>query len=185
MKKVILILAVVIIAAVAAYFFVFNGVKKSEETIPETTEFTAEEIVVNAPAEDIYMVREAEIASVTEEMNKCFTKQDCTPVFPSCCAEAMQPYFINISSKDAFIGMYKKVFNEPETCPEFSRCPRSFFGGAKADCINGVCAEAVFVEEIAGDIEIQSEQTGTKAVKKSYPVLEDPEPQNGMVSFSN
>ena len=69
---------------------------------------------------------------------------DCAVVFPSCCKEAYAPYFVNKQYEKELVKEYKRITGEPEKCPEVSRCPRSYFGGAKAACVSGRCLQSIF-----------------------------------------
>lgn len=87
-----------------------------------------------------FSTAEEKVDFIVSEMNQCSQDSDCVAVFPSCCGEALPPFFVNKAGEKSFTAQYKKIHGQ-ETCPEFSRCPRSYFGGMKnAACVNKKCA---------------------------------------------
>lgn len=84
------------------------------------------------------------MSDIQELFSGCQEDADCAVVFPSCCKEAYAPYFVNKQYEKELIKEYKRITGEPEKCPEVSRCPRSYFGGAKAACVSGRCLQSIF-----------------------------------------
>lgn len=84
------------------------------------------------------------MSDIQELFSGCREDADCAVVFPSCCKEAYAPYFVNKQYEKELIKEYKRITGEPEKCPEVSRCPRSYFGGAKAACVSGRCLQSIF-----------------------------------------
>lgn len=98
-----------------------------------------EEAEVDAEAE-----KADNMSDIQELFSGCQEDADCAVVFPSCCKEAYAPYFVNKQYEQELIKEYKRITGEPEKCPEVSKCPRSYFGGAKAACVSGRCLESLF-----------------------------------------
>lgn len=84
------------------------------------------------------------MSDIQELFSGCQEDADCAVVFPSCCKEAYAPYFVNKQYEKELVKEYKRITGEPEKCPEVSRCPRSYFGGAKAACVSGRCLQSIF-----------------------------------------
>lgn len=84
------------------------------------------------------------MSDIQELFSGCQEDSDCAVVFPSCCKEAYAPYFVNKQYEKELIKEYKRITGEPEKCPEVSKCPRSYFGGAKAACVSGRCLQSIF-----------------------------------------
>lgn len=84
------------------------------------------------------------MSDIQELFSGCQEDSDCAVVFPSCCKEAYAPYFVNKQYEKELVKEYKRITGEPEKCPEVSRCPRSYFGGAKAACVSGRCLQSIF-----------------------------------------
>ncbi len=84
------------------------------------------------------------MSDIQELFSGCQEDADCAVVFPSCCKEAYAPYFVNKQYEKELIKEYKRITGEPEKCPEVSKCPRSYFGGAKAACVSGRCLQSIF-----------------------------------------
>ena len=84
------------------------------------------------------------MSDIQDLFSGCETDDDCVAVYPSCCKEAYAPYFVNKQYEQELIKEYKRISGEPEQCPELSKCPRSYFGGAKAACVSGRCLQSIF-----------------------------------------
>ena len=153
--------AIIILAAIAVIVVAWKAMSGPKEYLPQ--EILAEEVIVEetilpqdqdnpqAGAEGSSLNETEEEAAKSNSMSDiqdlfsgCETDEDCVAVFPSCCKEAYAPYFINKQYEQEFIKEFKRISGEPEQCPEASKCPRSYFGGAKAACVSGRCLESIF-----------------------------------------
>ncbi len=149
---------IIILAALAVIVVAWKAMNGPKEYLPQ--EISAEEVIV----EETILPREGDGPQTTSGLNDteedaaksnsmsdiqdlfsgCETDEDCVAVFPSCCKEAYAPYFVNKQYEQELIKEYKRVSGEPEQCPEASKCPRSYFGGAKAACVSGRCLQSIF-----------------------------------------
>ncbi len=160
--------AIIILAALAVIVVAWKAMSKPQDKISAgenaaNGEVVAEEVIVEEtilpqdqeaaqPEKEIigYEATEEDAAKsnsmsdIQDLFSGCETDEDCVAVYPSCCKEAYAPYFVNKQYEQELIKEYKRVSGEPEQCPEVSKCPRSYFGGAKAACVSGRCLQSIF-----------------------------------------
>lgn len=118
----------------------------SAEVVVEETVLPQDNATEAVAAEELDAEAETSnsMSDIQELFSGCKEDADCAVVFPSCCKEAYAPYFVNKQYEKELIKEYKRLTGEPEKCPEVSKCPRSYFGGAKAACVSGRCLQSIF-----------------------------------------
>ncbi len=184
MKYVKIGLTLLAVIAVLFYFFIYREPPKPQEA-EEDISVTAD-MAVNSPDTEVVEdttiapaaiqkpansplavqetlsetdieAKEAKVKELQATMNSCAKNEDCIPVFPSCCNVAYPPYFIAKNKAPDFTKQYADIYQQGD-CNKPVRCPRSFFGMEKAQCLDGKCVAAQMQPAPQAEEQTQGEQ---------------------------